>query len=542
MGTLNRTPVLLCSLTRTAAAEIAGRKLSIPRQQISTLHSHCYRALGCPQMTEGKADEWNKDCAAAGKVGHMLAESAAVDMDDPDYDRALSGDGSGDLLYNEYTLYRARMVDPRTWRRDIAEFGQRWDAWKQANALYDFTDLIEMARLEGTDPPGNPEVLIADEAQDLSALEYETLKHWGAKCEAMILAGDPYQSLYEWRGACPGIFQDPAVGKDKRRVLSQSYRVSQAVHKLAMQCARNLSTFEPIEYRPTAETGFVQRDSFSIAQPDNILATARRYLDQGLSVMIQVSAGYMLQPLIEMLREQGMPFANPWRRKRGDWNPLHVSRGTSMASRLLAFLRPDCALYGLPDEAGNQGARIWTHQELDAWVAPLTAAGLLVKGAKAELAGLAGATPDVVADLNELGRWFTPAGMQALHDLFAFGYNDTNPDRTIVAADWYVDHALAAKREPLAFPKAVLTQHGAPALLSPPKLFLGTIHSFKGAEADVVICLPDLSYRGKRQWDTGGAAGRDSIIRMFYVAFTRARQGVIIGQPSRYYPDFSPLV
>ena len=42
--------VLVASLTRTAAKEIASR-LPIPREQVGTLHSHAYRSLGRPHLT-----------------------------------------------------------------------------------------------------------------------------------------------------------------------------------------------------------------------------------------------------------------------------------------------------------------------------------------------------------------------------------------------------------------------------------------------------------------------------------------------------------
>ena len=55
--------VLIASLTRAAAAEVAGRELPIPRDNIGTLHAHCYRSLGRPRIAETKAEyinDWNK--------------------------------------------------------------------------------------------------------------------------------------------------------------------------------------------------------------------------------------------------------------------------------------------------------------------------------------------------------------------------------------------------------------------------------------------------------------------------------------------------
>ncbi len=58
-----------------------------------------------------------------------------------------------------------------------------------------------------------------------------------------------------------------------------------------------------------------------------------------------------------------------------------------------------------------------------------------------------------------------------------------------------------------------------------PRVIAGTIHSVKGAEAAVVYVLPDLS---PAQWERWQAGDRDDQLRLFYVAFTRAREEVVL--------------
>ena len=45
--------VLISSLTKAAATEIGGRNLPISFDALGTLHSHCYHALGKPEIAEG---------------------------------------------------------------------------------------------------------------------------------------------------------------------------------------------------------------------------------------------------------------------------------------------------------------------------------------------------------------------------------------------------------------------------------------------------------------------------------------------------------
>ena len=67
------------------------------------------------------------------------------------------------------------------------------------------------------------------------------------------------------------------------------------------------------------------------------------------------------------------------------------------------------------------------------------------------------------------------------------------------------------------------------ALLEQPRVVVGTIHSVKGGQADVVYLFPDLSQAGAAQYERSGPPC-DSVIRLFYVGVTRAREALYICQ------------
>ena len=73
------------------------------------------------------------------------------------------------------------------------------------------------------------------------------------------------------------------------------------------------------------------------------------------------------------------------------------------------------------------------------------------------------------------------------------------------------------------------SRRGPQALLETPKVVVGTVHSVKGGQADVVYLFPDLSQAGDAQYARGGVAS-DSVIRQFYVGVTRAREKLYICQ------------
>jgi superfamily I DNA/RNA helicase len=523
----NRHPVLLCSLTRTAAAEIAGRDLPLPRECIGTLHSHAYRSIGCPRVAETLVDDFNRLHPAYRLSG------AEIDTENPEWDRRTGT--PGDEMSNEYHLLRARMVDHRIWPSRVVSFARKWERWKQDFGTIDFTDMIEIALRDVPCANGDPKIVIADEAQDLSALEYALLKKWGVASGNLILTGDPYQALYTWRGAHPEIFIDPSVPADRRRVLGQSYRVPRQVHQAAMRWVRQLSTYRPMEYLPRDHEGEVTAVNANWRAPDGILDAAEAYLAAGKSVMVQASCSFFLAPLLAAVRRRGLPFANPWRARRGDWNPLG-GRGVTMARRIVDFLRADPATHG-------QEARSWTPQELRHWVDCLAAKGLLVHGAKQQIETLYEAAEaaitagvDLAPEIGPMAwetllTFFEPDPMNELLTMLNLR-EQADENATLEALlTWWGSRLLPTKKKASGFPIAVACRHGVPALTEPPKLHIGTIHSFKGAEADAAIIIPDLSPSGYREWNRPGE-GRDGVVRLFYVALTRARESVVLCQPT----------
>src|SRR5665213_3012113 len=52
--------VLVTSFSRAAAAELAGQDLPVSSDRVGTLHSHCWHALGRPEIAEVRVAEWNR--------------------------------------------------------------------------------------------------------------------------------------------------------------------------------------------------------------------------------------------------------------------------------------------------------------------------------------------------------------------------------------------------------------------------------------------------------------------------------------------------
>tara|TARA_Y100000310_G_C20696911_1_gene826350 strand:+ start:187 stop:1785 length:1599 start_codon:yes stop_codon:yes gene_type:complete len=487
--------VLIVSLTRAAAAEISGRDTGVPRHMAGTLHSICYHALDRPTIAESKIKEWN-----TAQPRYALDESQGrSDLND-----ASATTASDDYL-QQLTLYRLLDVDRQAWRPTVQMFAKKWFAWLEETGYIDFTGLIEQA-LEMTHcAPGAPQIILADEVQDFSRLEMKLLDRWGQQAEQLIIVGDPDQSIYEFRGANPNLFIEADVDDDHRRVLSQSYRVPQAIHAVASQLVQQISRRKDAAYEPTEESGEVTRIDASFKTPDPLLKPIRDAIAKNQSFMILAACTYMLHPTVKMLREEGIPFWNPYRRQNGAWNPLTPSKGTSASSRVLSFLRPDEKTWGDDFKAP------WPIPDLRTWTKHIRATDVLNRGARDQI--------DAMDD-------------EATYEWDWFEALFKTPEHAAHAADlnleWFAKSLIEGKAKSYQLPLQIIRQNNTAAILrQDPHVVVGTIHSIKGGEADVVAVYPDLSMRGYEQW-AGEGRHRDSIVRQFYVAVTRARQHLLL--------------
>jgi len=518
-------PVMVCSLTRSAASEVAGRKTPLRRDAIGTLHSMAYRTIGSPDVAEAHLDDWNTF-----KAQWRMSVAAKADVDEAGWDQR-PGQAPGDDLLADLNLLRARMTPRKAWPTRIKGFESNWTEWKNLNHLVDFSDMIDIAlRDYPNQPPGRPGVIIADEAQDHSAMEYALLRAWGNASDALIMTGDPWQALYCWRGAHPDLFLDPSVPDDHKMTLSQSWRIPRAVHATAMKWVRGLSDWTDISYKPRPAEGSVVRSRATWKNPEPAVRDAIGLLEQGKSVMFQTSCSYMLSPIVATLRKYGVPFSNPWRTKQGAWNPLRRSgRGVSMAERLLDFLRPDCETYG-------QDARRWTYQELDNWASILRVSRTIKRKAKAGIRDAAAVWPHDLVTNAALDDWFETESLGPL--MRAFESRDPelfDPERKKILIGsiirWWTDRLLKARIGSIGYLSKILTSRGPGALVQSPQCYVGTIHSFKGGQADSTFLFPDLSPSGWSEWNQPGPH-RDGVIRLIYVGMTRAKESLVLCDPA----------
>ena len=502
---------MVASFTKAAAKELVSREQAISNDQIGTLHAQCFRMLGNPKIAEANVADFNEEYPhfALSANDEVRLDDGLVGSDGLD----AAGEKGGDELLAQANIYRARMVKRDLWLPSVLDFYNHWKRYKHENHYFDFQDLIERA-IDMHYPPNSATIGIFDEVQDFTPSQLKLIRRWARYMHWIMLAGDDDQCLYSFTGATPEAFLNPPVTEEFKRVLRQSYRVPSKALLLANKIVKKLSVREEKEYRPREHDGKIFSSRATWKRPDDIVGTIKGYVNEGKRVMVLASCSYMLSPLIAQLRDKGVPFSNIYKPTRGDWNPIRRKQTGNAGSygRLVAYMQPAGPEF--------QGVRLWTPGQLASWIDPLRVEGNLQRGTK----------PTALKLLKEMAK-ATEVEAATILGIMLEAFTEEAFDKSLEGdLDWFLSQITPAKKKAFEFPAQVYRTCGEDGPEMARMVTVGTIHSVKGAEADVVIVFPDLSLRGAQHYTTRQGEQFEQILRQFYVAVTRTRDVLILCQ------------
>jgi len=205
-------------------------------------------------------------------------------------------------ILNEINIARIRGIDLRVHynrsKMDIEwfyfEFVERaYRKFKEAHMLMDFTDLLERLIEQGERLPAL-DVLIVDEAQDLSRLQWKLVMKLSEKADRTFIAGDDDQAVYTWSGADVESF---LTCEGEVKILEQSYRVPAKVHFLANSIVKRIQNRQEKIWAPRQEQGEIKYYN----QFEQVDISKGQWL-------VMASTNYMLSEMHAWIRNQGLLF------------------------------------------------------------------------------------------------------------------------------------------------------------------------------------------------------------------------------------------
>lgn len=429
-----------------------------------TLHAICYRELN---MTVGGMVKGTNDLKELGeRLGLPFTyrqRHADVDM----LDMPSGGEKGDRLLQLDHVRRHALQGVEEAWMGrfdddfslfEVRRFVAEYTAWKQREGLRDFTDLLEQA-----DDPLEVDVVIVDEAQDLSRLQWAALHRLAVNAERMYIAGDDDQAIFTWAGADPkGFIEHPGTV----RVLDQSFRVPAAVHALAASLAERIAYRQQKSWRPRNVRGDLRY------APD----ISRFTLDPEQQYLLMYRHHYQASDVEDLVRTQGLPYT------RGD----RPAPGAEWGHAIIFW------------ERFRKGQEL-TWQQM-----------------KLVLEGIARDTtiPDSARKMMLGQGKKSTFSRETISPLW--------PDCPL-ALPWY-ELLTRIRPEDTQYLRTTISKRGSKALTEKPSIRLSTIHASKGAEADHVVLLTEMSNRTRELYEQHP----DDERRVFYVGVTRAKETLTI--------------
>ena len=239
----NLTPedIAFVAYTKKAASEAINRaayKFKLDQKDFKyfrTIHSLAFQCLGLSTNDVMKSKHYHE---ISGALKVDLAPKDTHDEDgnfvqqDPylkiiDLSR-ITGVG----LYDTFSKF-GHIVGG--WRK-LEQIAEYLKEFKKSRSLYDFTDMLLEFNLKPETWP-EIEVLIVDEAQDLSLVQWNVITNLISKCKRAYIAGDDDQAIFKWAGADVNTFQSYPGDSI---ILNKSYRIPQSHHFVASKIVRNI--------------------------------------------------------------------------------------------------------------------------------------------------------------------------------------------------------------------------------------------------------------------------------------------------------------
>ena len=274
--------MLLCSFSNAAANEIRERLATscdqpamFFRRAASTIHSEALRILQDQRGPQQLFDPFTKDARRFGAADHGMNDPLSASDVVPEQHETRHA------MLTVWDMARAlRLTEDMDWLRwkcgavkgkykslqsldhddvleqvmaDVAEYGRE----KQDAHAIDFMDMLERALL-CTAP--ERELLVLDEAQDCTPIQWELFHHWAAQSKYSVACGDDDQRVHEWMGAVSTFIREVSLGEHEGwevRRLARSFRVPAAQHRLARSIVTMIVDRPDAEYEPKPEPGSI---------------------------------------------------------------------------------------------------------------------------------------------------------------------------------------------------------------------------------------------------------------------------------------------
>ncbi len=367
-------------------------------------------------------------------------------------------------------------------------FHQQWSLYKQQNYLFEFNDLLLYCYQNRLTPQCN--ILIMDEFQDFSPLQFEVFKVWTDATKVTIIAGDPNQAIYGFQNSSPQFLQD-FESTEPEIILDVSYRLPPKIIELA----QNMITSNT--YMSTYQSHISIDREGSVEEID----LSQIEIDPDESVFVLCRTNSIIDTVSEQLKKAGI------------MNSIYP-RETTNTKEVKEIKRYYETIYKLL-VVGTETAEAFNNDELK----------ILLKLSEA---------PQNFSNVINIGNRKSLFLYEPYNNLqqLVQEQSDIVLDRSLLLSLIDLDKSdilslitrKLSKGAATCVTKGIEKEWNINQLMnSLDQVKVMTIHKSKGKEADLVIVINRATHYEKR-----GGEDEDEERRIWYVAVTRAKNRLII--------------
>lgn len=240
------------AFTRKAAQEARDRLLEScsdftesDAYYFCTIHAFVFRQLG---LSRGQviSDNLLKDITKS--KGYEITGSKINFLKTTD-DLSLDAINKADVLDSDaYQISQDMDISPKRAMKLLDDI----ESYKASNGMSSYNDMLRKFVERGNSP--HFDILIVDEAQDLTKLQWNVIEKVAEKAKEVYFAGDDDQAIYRWSGADVEYFTSLEA---KKYVLPKSHRLPKRVFNVCNQIIKDVELRYKKDWKPRNEDGKV---------------------------------------------------------------------------------------------------------------------------------------------------------------------------------------------------------------------------------------------------------------------------------------------
>ena len=454
---------------------------------------------------------WNS--VEDGKIGAILNIVSLAR-----HNRLKNWDQGLDQLMVHYDKCYAGGFEFKIQRDEVQYVYTQYEHFKKQNNLIDFEDMLH----KGLHPDivfDYYKLLIVDECQDLSRLEWKVVAKLSKNSEDLYLAGDDDQAVFGWKGSDVSIFQKWPIRK--REILPHTYRLPRKIYDLAQGLTRQIE-------KRMGNTYKVKKDEEGVLERIGQLEEIEDKIKVGANMIMCARSRNKCNQFVRYLKDMGLVWQEKTSEQAGrrftpsvprsatdiinNWNKLQKGEGIKGVEvmKLIKEFKEDLVEYGkktalintnlCPPEFLNED-KLFTFSMLKE-------------------------NYFVLADIKK--PWF---------DIFIFKSARTTTSKR--------PHALYEDRND--YNNYLKRAYQLDPTFKKTDILVSTIHGVKGMERDIVFMSTVWTWPSYNNFKQGTPLEQDEEVRVAYVGVTRAKHELYLFEPmikksENYFPLITPLL